>query len=89
VLLDEILAVGDGAFRNQCKARIERFVTTGATVVLVSHELDAIQSMCSRTIWMAGGRIVDDGPTADVISRYERFVAGGDSTFQSKAPASA
>jgi ABC-type polysaccharide/polyol phosphate transport system ATPase subunit len=82
VLLDEILAVGDAAFRRQCKARIERFVTSGATVVLVSHDLDAIESMCSRTIWIAGGTVMADGATPDVIARYRL-------ASQSTAPASA
>ncbi|MEO6323530.1 MAG: ABC transporter ATP-binding protein [Thermoanaerobaculia bacterium] len=70
VLLDEVLAVGDAAFRRQCEARIERFVRRGATVVLVSHELEAIETNCSRTIWIASGRIEADGPTAEVLARY-------------------
>jgi ABC-type polysaccharide/polyol phosphate transport system ATPase subunit len=70
VLLDEILAVGDAAFRTQCTARIERFVGNGATVVVVSHELDSIENLCARTVWLANGRIVDDGPTEDVVARY-------------------
>lgn len=89
VLLDEILAVGDAAFRDQCKARIEGFVRRGATVVLVSHDLDAVQSMCSRTICVAGGEIVDDGPTASVIDRYQDFIGKGGTTRQSTAPSSA
>jgi ABC-2 type transport system ATP-binding protein len=88
VLLDEILAVGDAAFQDQCKARIERFVTRGATVVLVSHDLDAVQSMCSRAIWVEAGQVVDDGPAADVVDRYQRSITSG-STRQSTAPASA
>jgi ABC-2 type transport system ATP-binding protein len=89
VLLDEILAVGDGAFRRQCKARIERYVSNGATVVLVSHDLEAIDSLCSRTIWLSEGGIVADGSSAEVISRYRLFGAEGKRTRQSTAPASA
>jgi ABC-type polysaccharide/polyol phosphate transport system ATPase subunit len=89
VLLDEILAVGDAAFRSQCDARIERFVSRGSTVVLVSHELEAIESICSRTIWIAEGRVVADGPTADVIPRYRASVADRRRARQSTAPASA
>jgi len=70
ILLDEILAVGDAAFRVQCKARIERFVGNGATVVVVSHDLDALESLCSRALWVDAGQIVADGAAADVISRY-------------------
>ncbi|MEO8034186.1 MAG: ABC transporter ATP-binding protein [Acidobacteriota bacterium] len=89
VLLDEILAVGDAAFRRQCKARIAGFVGKGATVVVVSHELEAIESLCSRTIWMASGEIVADGPTAAVVSRYRLSTVSGPQSRQSSAPSSA
>jgi ABC-type polysaccharide/polyol phosphate transport system ATPase subunit len=75
ILLDEILAVGDAAFRQQCDARIARFVNSGATIMLVSHDLDAIQNLCKRAIWMAKGELVADGPTADVIAQYRESVA--------------
>jgi ABC-2 type transport system ATP-binding protein/lipopolysaccharide transport system ATP-binding protein len=74
ILLDETLAVGDASFRRQCTARIERFVGK-STVVFVSHNLDEIESLCSRTVWLAGGRIVADGPTAAVIEQYQESVA--------------
>ncbi len=89
VLLDEILAVGDAAFRSQCDARIERFVSGGATVVLVSHELEEVESLCSRTIWLSEGRVIADGPSAEVIARYRLSIAGGRPARHSAAPASA
>jgi ABC-2 type transport system ATP-binding protein/lipopolysaccharide transport system ATP-binding protein len=70
ILLDEILAVGDAAFQLQCQARIGRFVQSGATIVLVSHDLASIEAMCSRAIWVSHGKIVDDGPSAEVAERY-------------------
>lgn len=75
ILLDEILAVGDAAFRRECNARIERFVGRGATVVVVSHDLDPLESLCSRVIWMSGGQVIDDGAASEVIARYRRAVA--------------
>jgi ABC-type polysaccharide/polyol phosphate transport system ATPase subunit len=75
ILLDEILAVGDAAFRRRCNARIERFVSSGAAVVVVSHDLEALESLCSRAVWVSGGQIAADGPAADVISRYRLSVA--------------
>jgi ABC-2 type transport system ATP-binding protein len=75
ILLDEILAVGDAAFREQCDARIARFVKKGATVMVVSHDLEAIEGLCSRAICMSGGQIVDDGPASEVIARYRESVA--------------
>jgi len=75
ILLDEILAVGDAAFREQCDARIARFVKKGATVMVVSHDLKAIEGLCSRAICMSRGQIVDDGPASEVIARYRQSVA--------------
>jgi ABC-type polysaccharide/polyol phosphate transport system ATPase subunit len=88
ILLDEILAVGDAAFRQQCDARIARFVRNGATVVVVSHDLEALESLCSRTVWVNDGRIADDGPTADVVGRYRDFM-GSRTTRHTAAPVSA
>jgi len=70
ILLDEILAVGDANFRAQCTERIERFVRNGATVVVVSHELEPLESLCTRAVWVSGGRIVADGTALDVIESY-------------------
>jgi ABC-2 type transport system ATP-binding protein len=70
ILLDEILAVGDAAFRRQCDARIERFVSNGATVALVSHDLDPLERLCSRVLWVSEGRVVADGAAAEVVARY-------------------
>jgi len=70
ILLDEILAVGDAAFRKQCNARIERFVSGGATVVVVAHDLDVLANLCARVIWVAKGRVVADGGANEVIARY-------------------
>lgn len=71
ILLDEILAVGDAAFRERCNERIQRFVNGGATVVVVSHELDVIRRLCKRTIWLSQGSVIADGPSDEIIDRYE------------------
>jgi len=70
ILLDEILAVGDASFRKQCFARIGRYVSNGATVVVVSHELESLESLCSRAVWIAGGEIRADGASREVIASY-------------------
>ncbi|HYR29571.1 MAG TPA: ABC transporter ATP-binding protein, partial [Thermoanaerobaculia bacterium] len=64
ILLDEILAVGDAAFQVRCQERIGRFVSNGATTVIVSHDLATIEAMCSRVLWLSHGEIVADGPAA-------------------------
>ncbi|MEA2570728.1 MAG: lipopolysaccharide transport system ATP-binding protein [Acidobacteriota bacterium] len=71
ILLDEILAVGDAAFRARCEERIGTFVREGRTIVLVSHETDEVLKLCRRTIWLAKGEIVADGPSEEIIARYE------------------
>jgi homopolymeric O-antigen transport system ATP-binding protein len=76
ILLDEILSVGDAAFRAQCSARMDRFVGNGATVVVVSHELEPLETLCTRAIWVSEGRVVADGPARDVIGRYRGSVKG-------------
>ncbi len=88
VLLDEILAVGDAAFRRQCDERIARFVRRGATIVLVSHDLEELATLCTRTVWVAKGQIMADGPTDAVVASYRESVSEG-STRQSSASASA
>jgi ABC-type polysaccharide/polyol phosphate transport system ATPase subunit len=70
ILLDEILAVGDTAFQIQCQARIGRFVSSGATIVIVSHDMLTIESMCSRALWVSEGHVIADGPAAEVVARY-------------------
>ena len=72
ILLDEILAVGDATFRARCDERIQRFVTSGSTVLVVSHELPVIRHLCARTIWLSQGAIVADGPSDEIIDRYEQ-----------------
>ena len=75
VLLDEVLAVGDEAFRAKCATRIERFVSNGATVVVVSHDLEPLEKLCSRALWVSEGRIVRDGDVRDVIGAYRKAKA--------------
>jgi ABC-type polysaccharide/polyol phosphate transport system ATPase subunit len=77
VLLDEVLSVGDAAFQLQCQARLQRFVSSGATIVLVSHSLPTIESMCTRGIWISEGRVMADGPVAEVVERYQTAMAVG------------
>lgn len=72
ILLDEILAVGDAAFRERCDQRIQRFVRSGSTVVVVSHELAVLRRLCKRTVWLSQGAIIADGPSDEILDRYER-----------------
>jgi ABC-type polysaccharide/polyol phosphate transport system ATPase subunit len=70
LLVDETLAVGDQAFQAKCLARIHEIKKHGATILLVSHSLDAVRELCGRSIWMDAGRIRGDGPTHEIIEAY-------------------
>jgi ABC-2 type transport system ATP-binding protein len=70
MLVDEVLAVGDKAFREQCYRRIERLLADGRTLFFVSHNERDLKRFCSRGLYLDKGRLVMDGPIADVLSRY-------------------
>ncbi len=70
LLVDEALAVGDASFAGKCLERQREFQRAGATLLLVSHDLDTLRAMAERAIWLEQGRVVLDGPTEEVVSRY-------------------
>ena len=70
LIIDEVLAVGDAEFQQKCLNKMEDVGKTGRTVLFVSHNMPAVTSLCSRAILMDNGRVVDDGPSVDVVSRY-------------------
>lgn len=67
-LVDEILAVGDEAFRDKCLGRIERLSGEGRTLVVVSHDLPLMERLCTRGVVLDRGRVVADGPVADAVA---------------------
>ena len=74
LILDEVLAVGDAAFREKSERNIDRVTKDGRTVILVSHNMSAIRQMCPRTVVMNAGEIVFDGPTDDAVRAYLRMM---------------
>ena len=70
ILVDEVLSVGDERFRRKCEARIERFWDEHSTILLVSHDMLTVTHVCDRVIWMDGGRIRFDGPSARAQEMY-------------------
>jgi ABC-type polysaccharide/polyol phosphate transport system ATPase subunit len=74
LLLDEVLAVGDVSFQARCFERIEELRQAGKTVLLISHDLAAIERICSRAILLSGGRVLQQGDPRDVIEAYQASV---------------
>ena len=70
LLIDEVLAVGDVAFQKKCLGKMGEVASQGRTVLFVSHNMIAIKSLCSRALQLSQGRLVAEGPTAQVVSAY-------------------
>lgn len=78
LLVDEVLAVGDSQFQSRCLQRIEQLKRRGTTMVLVSHDLGAVEQLSDRVVLIEGGRVAASGSPHEVIGRYERLVKGID-----------
>jgi lipopolysaccharide transport system ATP-binding protein len=70
LLVDEVLAVGDAAFQKKCLGKMGDVAATGRTVLFVSHNMVAVQNLCSRAIWLQEGRMVADSTANDVVMQY-------------------
>lgn len=70
LLLDEVLSVGDRAFREKCHRRVAEITGAGRTVLFVSHELGSVQRMCARSLVLEKGRVAFLGPTEGAIAHY-------------------
>lgn len=77
LIVDEVLAVGDAAFQKKCLGRMENLARSGRTVLFVSHNMDAVRSLCDRAILLEEGKIEADGNVDSVVEEYfQRFAAG-------------
>lgn len=70
LMVDEVLAVGDAAFQQKCLGKMDEVARDGRTVLFVSHNLQALQSLCNRAYWIDRGRIVEEGAPASVVANY-------------------
>jgi len=70
LLVDEVLAVGDAGFQKKCLDKISDVAKGGRTVIFISHNMIAVNTLCKRVIWVNNGKIVEDGPSAEIVTRY-------------------
>ena len=74
MLVDEVLAVGDAAFQEKCKSKIQEIALSGRTILFTSHDMDAIARVCGAAIVLERGRIVYRGATGGAIDRYREIM---------------
>jgi len=70
MLVDEILSVGDTIFSTKAREHFKKMAVSGKTVVFVSHDINFIESMCNRVIWLENGKIFKDGPAKQICAEY-------------------
>jgi lipopolysaccharide transport system ATP-binding protein len=75
LIIDEVLAVGDAAFQRKCLGKMSSFAEKGRTVLFVSHNLEAVRTLCQRVVWLKDGRIHEDGPAEEVVENYFNAVS--------------
>ena len=76
LILDEVLSVGDGAFRKKSEAKMLEIIGGGATTLLVSHSLDQIRRMATKVLWLDKGQQIAFGETKEICDRYAEFLNG-------------
>lgn len=74
VFLDEVLAVGDVAFKRKSGEKLREYLSQNKTVILVSHSSSSITDICQRAIWLNGGEVRMDGDAETVVEAYEEFM---------------
>ncbi|RKJ54573.1 ABC transporter ATP-binding protein [bacterium 1XD42-1] len=74
LILDEVLSVGDGAFRKKSEAKMREIIQSGATTILVSHSVQQVRELCNKVLWLNRGSQVAFGETQGICDRYEKFL---------------
>lgn len=74
LILDEVLSVGDGAFRKKSENKMREIITGGATTILVSHSLTQVREMCSKVLWLDRGEQVAFGEKEALCDLYQDFL---------------
>lgn len=78
LILDEVLSVGDGAFRKKSEEKMRSIIKGGATTILVSHSVPQIRAMCTKLLWLHKGRPIVFGDNVDgICDGYEHFLTTG------------
>ncbi len=74
LLVDEVLSVGDANFQQKCLKRIGEVVSSGTTLMYVSHDLASVEATCEKAVWLANAVVQASGPTREVVGKYRAAV---------------
>ena len=74
LILDEVLSVGDMAFRAKSEKRMRELFDSGVTTILVSHSIDQIREMCTKVLWLEKGQMFGYGDTQKICDEYEEYM---------------
>ncbi len=74
LILDEVLSVGDGAFREKSEAKMRDIIKNGKATILVSHSIPQVRRMCNKVLWLDHGKQIAFGDAAPICDRYEEFL---------------
>lgn len=80
MVVDEVLAVGDAAFQRKCLGKMSENASEGRTILFVSHNMAAINRLCSRAILLDKGKLLADGPSTEITAKYLAVSSGGESS---------
>lgn len=77
LILDEVLSVGDGAFREKSEAKMKDIIKNGKVTILVSHSIPQVRRMCNKVLWLDHGKQIAFGDVNDLCDKYEEFLKTG------------
>jgi hypothetical protein len=89
LLVDEVLAVGDGNFQRKCMERIAQLRRSGVTIVLVSHDLDTVARLCHQVVWLDKGHLRNIGEGRVIVNDYISFINEQQQAYLNEAVAAA
>lgn len=77
LILDEVLSVGDGEFREKSEQKMREIINAGKATILVSHSIEQVRRMCSKVLWLEKGKEIEFGETNSICDKYETYLETG------------
>lgn len=77
LILDEVLSVGDGSFREKSEKKMQEIIANGKATILVSHSISQIKKMCNKVLWLDHGKQIAFGEAGELCEQYEQFLKTG------------